>query len=236
MRDLGGLTTLDGRRTRHSRVYRSEDPFLFSQDDESELGQMGLESAVDLRTPEEVSDRGSVVWDRLRIPRHTRPLVREITLESDRRKYVDPGPTAAFYLAMLEQGRAGHRALWLSVTAASAGKSVIHCVSGRDRTGVVVALLLGFLGVQDEQIIDDYAMSAPGMERMLGWLEENRPEALADLIPDEATRRAFIVTPPETMELTLTGFRERYGSFEGYAHDLGIGHLLPTLRERLLEE
>lgn len=235
MRDLGGLRTSDGRGTRRSRVFRSEDTYLFSEDDEAVLGRMELQSAVDLRTPEEVSDRGSVVWDRLGMVRHTRPLVAEMVLGPDRSKYLEPAVTAGFYLAMLEQGRAGHGALWHSVTEASAGKSVIHCASGRDRTGLVVALLLGFLGVEDEQIIDDYAMSGPGMERMLGWLEENRLDALADLIPNEMARRAFIVTPAETMELFLGGFRERYGSFEAYAQHLGIGELLPTLRERLLE-
>ena len=235
MRDLGGLPTADGRRLRAARIYRSDDPFLFSSEDIAALASWGIDSVVDLRTAEEVSERGSSVWEQVGVEHHVVPLVEEIVMESDRGKYVDPEPIATFYLAMLEQGRAGQRKLWEAISRGSRGKQVIHCASGRDRTGIVVAILLGFLGVPDDQIVEDYALSAAGMERMLAWLEEHNREALRGLIPDEPARRAFVVTPPDAMRLTLARFREQYGDFLQYAESTGIDHLLPSLRENLLE-
>jgi protein-tyrosine phosphatase len=235
MRDLGGLTTASGMHVRPHRVYRADDPFLLSRDDLVHLRGMGIDTAIDLRTSEEIADRGSAIWTELGVTHQARPLTAVLPPDEERGKYVEPAWTAALYQKMLDEGRSGHRALWDTMRQASGGRTVIHCASGRDRTGVVVALLLGLLGIDEEQIINDYALSAPGMERMLAWLTANEPGVLATLARSDSAVAAMIVTPPEAMRLFLDAFASTYGGFEGYAEQLGIDGLVPELRANLLE-
>ena len=92
---------------------------------------------------------------------------------------------------------------------------VIHCSAGKDRTGIVTALLLAIAGVTDEAIATDYARSGP---------------ALQQLATDPATASFFTPDPPseydtasETMRLFLDGVKRRYGSSESLASASGVG-------------
>jgi protein-tyrosine phosphatase len=232
MRDLGGLSTRDGHLLPHGRIYRSDDPFLISARDLDTFRELRITSVVDLRMAEEIAERGSATWQRLAVEHFAVPLVEGLPAMEDHTRYVDPDWVADLYLEMLVHGRSRHQRLWQALAHASPGRTVIHCASGRDRTAIVVALLLGFLGVDDDQIVEDYTISAVGMERMLNWLDANHPEK-AEAVT--GNRAAMVFTPPETMQLFLAGFRSRYGTFEAYADDLGVTDDVAVLRRTLLE-
>jgi protein-tyrosine phosphatase len=123
-----------------------------------------------------------------------------------------------------------HR-LWGALADAGDRPRLIHCASGRDRTAVVCAFLLEALGVDREQVLDDYEASAAGMVRLLAHLDEHHPTAAA---MSEGNRYSFVRTPRECMAAFLEAMDERWGSPVAYLEQLGVGPELERLREDLL--
>lgn len=169
-RDLGGLRTVDGRTVRPGLVLRSDTLQALTAADVAYLVQeLGLELVVDLRVgPEAVEQgRGPLVDTPvcyLNAPlRDLSPVAGLAPDEQARRFYLD-------HLAAPESALA----TVVRVVCAQAGHPLlVHCAAGKDRTGLVVALLLRLLGVRDSDIIADYLRTAANMERIvhrfLGW-------------------------------------------------------------------
>jgi protein tyrosine/serine phosphatase len=233
VRDLGGLPTLDGRQVRPGLLFRADDPHLATDADAAALAALGIASVIDLRTPSEVEQRGIRRWDELGVRRYALPLWREVPGTDHGFKYHDPRLTAELYAVMHEDNLESHPRLWNALAEATAqGPTVIHCASGRDRTGILVALLLSLLGVEVDRIVEDYAMSATGMTRMLAHLEAiHSADALASVNLD---KEAMVLTPPEAMAHFLDRVRTHHGGMEGYAAAIGITETAPVLREQLL--
>ena len=112
--------------------------------------------------------------------------------------------------------------------------AVIHCSAGKDRTGLVAAALLGVLGVNDEDIVRDYALTARYMPGLLDhwWkndskTESNRYQRLPPYIYDAR---------PESMEHVLDTLNRRYGGMRGYVRRHGgDAALIHNLEKALLE-
>jgi len=116
----------------------------------------------------------------------------------------------------------GDRALGESLRLFGAGETypaVFHCAAGKDRTGILAALVLGLLGVPDEEIAEDYALSRDGMVRMIEWVKENVPEARERL---SAAPTALMSAEPDTILALLDHIRAEQGSLEGYVLTLGV--------------
>jgi protein-tyrosine phosphatase len=117
--------------------------------------------------------------------------------------------------------------------ATSEGATVVHCTAGKDRTGVAVALLLSFLGVDDVTVAEDYALSQEHYSApLLAELEVRFAELDADL--DRV--RAFFEAQPAVMRGLLADLRARFGSAEDYlAGPAGVSREdLDRVRDRLL--
>jgi protein-tyrosine phosphatase len=109
----------------------------------------------------------------------------------------------------------------------AAAPVVVHCVAGKDRTGVVCALTLASLGVSDDDIDADYTRSSAGNQRFVAWARANgKPEL--EMLP-------WFYSPPGTMKLFLTELREQHGSVESYLRRAGLSRAeLTALRTHLL--
>ena len=106
---------------------------------------------------------------------------------------------------------------------------VVHCVAGKDRTGIVCALTLAVLGVADADIAADYALSTEASERFSAWVAATMPDAEEPHLP-------FLASPAEAMTLFLAELREGYGSVEGYLRHAGVTDVqLDALRDHLLD-
>ena len=130
-------------------------------------------------------------------------------------------------------GRAAPRlAAVLEVVAYASEPAVFFCAAGKDRTGVVAALLLGTLGVSDDDIARDYSLTSdvmPGiLERARRW-----SSAAGD---DLSFPPQVYGAEPETMLAVLSQIRREHGSVLGYAIDAGLDiNGVEALRGMLLE-
>ena len=97
--------------------------------------------------------------------------------------------------------------------------AIVHCTAGKDRTGVVVALLLSVAGVDDETIVNDYALTGANLTEE--WMEARRADASRYGLTWEALSPA-LETPPGAMRATLAHLREQYGDASGYLVSIGV--------------
>jgi len=102
---------------------------------------------------------------------------------------------------------------------------LVHCTHGKDRTGIVIALALAVVGVDEEQICQDYAKSTEGLLKIHAKMIEEL--AVNGLDP------CFAETPYSVMKATFAYIKERYGSVDGYIRHIGFGanscHRLKTI-------
>ena len=237
VRDLGGLRTADGRRTRQGAVVRADNIGRLTDAGWHALERHGVTRVVDLRWPEELAEDQ---------PRDVDIEVVHVSVLGESWNE-DPGYVARLdahldsvddvaehyawsYLDFLERFRDRFGRAFAAVAEAD-GAVVIHCAGGKDRTGLLSALLLRVAGVPSNEIARDYAVSGPN-------LAPSRAHQLAQIADDVARRRMekLFETPAEAMERVLSALEERYGSVEGYLRTAGVTDAqLERVHERLAE-
>jgi protein-tyrosine phosphatase len=215
-RDLGGLPTVDGGTVRRGVVFRADGVHRLSGDDLDVARGLGLRTVIDLRTLGEV-DRGRFPED-LGVRWHHLPILGEMWSE---RELVATDGAARFlrdrYLDMLVEGRDSiAQAIGL---VADEGPTLFHCAAGKDRTGIMAAVLLGLVGVSHEDIALDYHLSAAAMTAFSAWVTATYPDAVDAMSQQPAE---YMEAPAEAMHLVLERIDEQHGSMAGLAADLGI--------------
>jgi hypothetical protein len=158
-RDVGGIPTRTGRTLASGRFYRSGDlTQLDSAVADAFARAIGLRTVIDLRTSVERNEHGtclfSPTYNRWHCPLFERVLPQWVAPADD-----SPVATATRYLEMLRDGTDRLVEIVRTLGERDAQPFIIHCLAGRDRTGIVVACLLDVLGVTDDAIASDYALS-----------------------------------------------------------------------------
>jgi len=161
LRDLGGLSTESGLTTQPGRLLRSESPHTLSEAGLRALLDLGIGAVVDLRTESERERRPSPLveagFNTLHAPIFT-----------DDEYYPDHLSTAAeVYCWWLHERTAGIAKAMTAVADAPSAPILVHCHAGKDRTGVIVGLILRLAGVSIDAIADDYAVSGVQLAEML---------------------------------------------------------------------
>ena len=233
VRDLGGLRAADGREVRRGRVYRADGVNRLDGPDLEAARALGLRTVIDLRTLGEVERRGRFPVEHLPVAWHHLPMIQGMWSEQD--LVATEGPVAFLrdrYLEMLiEGGTAIVRALEL---VAEEPPALFHCAAGKDRTGVLAAILLGLLEVPAEDIAHDYHLSAAAMESFTEWIRRSFPDAL-DAMTDQP--REYLEAPAEAMHAFLDEVDRRHGSMAGLVDDLGLDRsVVERLQATLLVE
>ncbi|HEX4819726.1 MAG TPA: tyrosine-protein phosphatase [Acidimicrobiales bacterium] len=226
-RDLGGYATADGRAIKWRTVFRADGIHRLTLE---ELASLDVRTVLDLRTPEEL-ERGRCEHDSIGF--HHLPILQTPWTELEFEGELDAVTFLADrYVEMLDEGRESIARAVRILGDESSLPLVFHCAAGKDRTGVVAAVLLGVLGVADDDIADDYSLSRLGMTRFREWIIENFPEA-ADAMSKQPD--AFLAAPAEAMHLFLERVRATFGSFEDYVVGLGVEDAsLDAVRSNLL--
>lgn len=188
-RDLGGLATADGRTTRHGVVFRSSGlEELTDADVRYLIDDIGLKTVFDLRSPDDIEAADVLVATGIRVVNH--PIVRDGASTSLRRPLRSDGrvDVPRVYRTFIEASAASIATIFTELVD-GATPAVFHCAAGKDRTGVVAALLLGAVGVTREEIVADFMASASVLDEVTAYLQ--RRPAYADVV---------LRLPPGTMD------------------------------------
>jgi protein tyrosine/serine phosphatase len=219
-RDLGGYTIGSGRTVRWGLVYRADGIHRIEGADLARVAALGIRTVLDLRTRGELTDHGRVAAESMNASYHHLPLLEKIwerdllAAELDAVEFL-----AGRYLAMLDQGAASIVSALDTMADAERLPVVFHCSAGKDRTGVLAAVLLSVLGVSDDDIAADYALSRTAMREMAEWVRTERPESYETM---SAQPPAFLDAPPLAMRRFLALARTTYGSLTEYVADAGF--------------
>jgi protein-tyrosine phosphatase len=228
-RDLGGYAAGVAARTRWRVLFRADGLGELTEPDIEVMRALGIRTVIDLRSGHEL-ERGRFDVDAHPVAFHHFPFIDQLpdAQEFDRR----PGLLGSQYLEMLSDAGGQILAALEVLAAPGALPAVFHCTAGKDRTGVLSAIVLSLLGVDEATVVADYALSGAAMERLRAKLILKYPEG-RDTI--ENIDEVFSADPAQ-MEQLLDHLRAEYGSVDTYVAALGAGPgMLAGLRAGLLE-
>lgn len=231
-RDIGGFRRDDGRETRWRSMIRSDNLSRLTEEGRAALVEHGVRTIIDVRAPSELlidpppfaepDPQTGVAY--LNLPFFTNA---ELAASP-----VNDAPTVAeSYTLMLHHFAPRVAAIMRGIACAAEGGVVVHCHSGKDRTGLIVALLLSLIGVPDDVIAADYALSSV-------YLRPATDAWIASGVGDRAERETQVAkyaTRPETMLRVLKHLTGLYGGAEGFLLESGVKpEDLARLKMRLL--
>ncbi|TMR24198.1 tyrosine-protein phosphatase [Nonomuraea turkmeniaca] len=229
-RDVGGYATRDGRTVQWQRLYRADSLGWLAGDDLTAFRALRVRTVIDLRHSFEVDKAG-------RVPETEGQSYHNLPIEGrrwDTAVYHEgigvPRYLADRYLEVTEDGVENLRTALETIASADNAPVVIHCAAGKDRTGILAALVLSLAGVDEDDIVADYALTGLATERFIAdWQRRH---------PGEPLWPGFGLAPAETMSLFLTDLAARHGSVEEYV--TRVLQVSPAtigeLREHLLTE
>lgn len=216
VRDLGGYETLDGQITQFVRVFRSDIPFHLSEEDLYKLTSRGIHTIIDLRSPGEQEETPDP-YRTCGVFTHYSYSFSDGNANPER-----PEDVPVIYHQLLSDF---HNIRRVMEQIAQDGPILYHCAAGKDRTGIISALLLWNAGVSLEDILADYQVSYTYIRQRVKALLQKHPE-----YPPFTGR-----SDSEFMEITLQQFTEKYGTVQDYFRLVGLEETtILRLREKLL--
>jgi protein-tyrosine phosphatase len=242
-RDLGGYETLDGGRLKWGRLYRSGKLSTLSDDDLHRLKRLGLTLVCDFRHLVEQELEPTRLYAGHAVTRASLPVTPgslQSFIEGLHRGVIDVKDSAQLMQSINREFVSGHLpryAEMFRLLLLEDQPVLIHCASGKDRTGFGAALILDVLGVEEDQIIQDYLLSNrylpidEQVERLSQELRDRSGQALP-----EKVLRPLLELRPEYLAACFDEIRARYESREHFyesALDLDQ-RKLARLRERYL--
>ncbi|MFD9049159.1 tyrosine-protein phosphatase [Streptomyces zaomyceticus] len=231
-RDLGGYRTVDGGTVRWETLYRSDSLAKLADAgpaDREAFRALNVTTVIDLRYPWEIAAKGrlpeteGISWHNLSIEH--RPYD-QAEIDPD----LDPWRHLADRFAEVAEDGAVELRTALEVIAAADGPLVFHCASGKDRTGLLAAVVLALVGVPDEEILADFALTELATERLVADWRASHPGR-------ELRWPGYGRAPADVIRLFLADLRARYGSVDAYV----TGHVgldpsvVTALRTRLVD-
>ncbi|WP_171165698.1 tyrosine-protein phosphatase [Streptomyces sp. I05A-00742] len=228
-RDMGGYRTRDGAAVRWGRLYRSDSLGKLRGEDWDRFLKLGIGTVIDLRYPWEIDAKG-------RVPEHSSLTYHNLSIEHRPYDQAALGPDidtgrylADRYLEVAHDGVEELRRSLQVIAAAEDRPVVFHCASGKDRTGLLAAVVLTLLDVAEADIVEDFTLTGLATERLVADWRAGNPGR-------ELTWPDYGRAPAEVMTLFLAGLTERHGSVRAYAEKLlgADDTLVAALRRNLL--
>lgn len=232
VRDLGGYTAA-GAQTQWRRILRADALRRLQADGVAELYDAGVRTVIDLRQDNELETAPN--------PFREHPGVSYVNI-SLFDKLVPPGMGGSagpadvllgLYILALAERQAAIEQVLSAIANAGHGVVLFHCTAGKDRTGIIAALMLAAAGVERQLILDDYALTGPMIAPMIDELVAGAVARGADV----ASFTPLLASAPETMQAMLEHVDERYGSVIAYLELIGLdAAAVDRLRARLVDE
>jgi protein-tyrosine phosphatase len=235
-RDLGGLRSADGRTVRPGRVLRGDSPHRLTPDDVAVLAAIGVRTVLDMRSEAEVDllpatplpAGGEIVHTPWRPP----ASIPEILGGIAEKRFL---PLADLYEWFVD-ANLDYLATMFRVFAAPERHAVLfHCYAGKDRTGIVAAILLDVLGVPAPDIVADYTATDDHRKRFAELTDSDATELDFHLHDRAKVNPDLIFSPPKQMVDFLAIVARRWGSGEGLVRAAGLDdEQISSLRDNLL--
>jgi protein-tyrosine phosphatase len=218
-RDIGGYRTQDGKHVRWNRVYRASRFSNLSTEDAQTLTNMGIHLVCDLRT------KGEVVAEPDKLPDGIQHL--HLPAESSANRWLELGRMMfdaeylpnlllnAYRTVMIDQNPQIFAEIFRRLADEQNYPMVIHCAAGKDRAGIITAMILSFLGVPDEVIIADYTLSNHHYE----FFRTTTQKVMLQLQMFGVSERDFdylLIADGRLMQQALEHVHEHYGTVENY--------------------
>jgi protein tyrosine/serine phosphatase len=177
-RDMGGMMTQSGKKTAYKRFIRSDSPEALSGNSVDELIAYSVRTVIDLRSSSEIERTGNPFINRSEILFRNIPL---IAFDPDDRNdplmsYLVQNNLGHLYILMLEHSRDAVLEVFRTVATAPEGAIVFHCMHGKDRTGLIAALLYLLAGVSKDDIVRNYETSFENIRPLVDPLLEIMPQ------------------------------------------------------------
>lgn len=235
-RDLGGYDVGAGRRTRWGRLYRSDSLADLTDADLLLLRKLGLATLIDFRLPIErtrqpnrlPADAGIETVEIGFVPEGTLDMMRGV-VEGTLDDAAAERALIRNYRLMPVAHQREYARMFAHIEAAAGRPLLIHCTSGKDRTGFGAALILFALGASREVVLEDFALSDRYRRDLTALFAPQTSPALLDVL---------MSAPPRFLEAALAAIDETYGSSEAYLEQaLGLNdQRRARLRDWLTEE
>ena len=249
LRDVGGWPTRDGGRVVTGALYRSTDLSRLSGPDVAAFAGLGIRSVFDLRTAGEraaAPDRlpeGTVYHaldvledSTMAVPANLMALLADpptATAALTGQRVTDLFDSAYREIIGLPSARAAYRTLFCDLAGGHQLPALVHCTTGKDRTGWAAAALLMLLGVSAEDVMAEYLLTndllLPALQPMFDQFRDAGGDPTV-LVPVFGVDPAYLAAGLDEMA-------SRFGSIEGYfSHGLGLdAATLDALRATFLE-
>lgn len=200
-RDLGGYTIENGRYTKFDGYIRSECPAKLNDEDVALLRDKHITTIIDLRQDDAIQE----------LPCHfaTEPgfFYHNIPMHIDLAAFSKAETVPLFYMGMVNHAPSMQQIF--KIIAAAPGGVLYHCSAGKDRTGVISAILLKLAGVAETDIVADYCVSQVFLQPLYAKLALDHP--------------AFMTaSDPAYMQGFLALFQEKFGGAAAYLQSLGL--------------
>ncbi len=233
LRDVGHYATRDGGTVQPGRLFRCG-----ALHDVPALGHLGIRTVLDLRSDTEI-ERDAKACGPIReqdgVVRVSMPLIPPNVNGLSVSEYLDsivgPGISGRRYYKYLEVAGTNIRGAIELFGRPDAFPAVINCTAGKDRTGVMVALLLDLVGVPRATIVEDYDLSNRATLQLVKHIQT---VSEVEFEPTESDLARF-GAPPEAMDGMLGSLHEEHGSAEAYLRGLGVDdRVLSAIKDALL--
>ena len=219
-RDVGGYPTKDGGAIKQGILIRSDNLSHLTPVGRAALIDCGVRTIIDVRSPNELNidpppfsppnpEPNAPTYHNLSLFVWTDP-VREMF---DQAESLDET-----FCLVLDHFKTNVAIIVRAFAEAPDGGVVVHCHAGKDRTGLIVALLLTVAGVSEVIITTDYAESAQHQQPLYDQIVEmagDDPEKLAKMLPE-------LEAPPERMAVVFAHLKQTYGGVKSYLRECGV--------------
>ena len=236
-RDLGGYPTASGATTKWRTLFRADGLHRLRAAADIEIVQtFGLKSVIDLRTKREQQEQGIFPLDDIEVDFHHVSIVDATWSDSKETPQIeDPVEFLVWgYRDLLEIGSEKFALAMKILSDQENVPAVFHCAAGKDRTGVLAALILSTVGVADDIICADYGLTQRSIEKTISWAKLHYPEM--------ATRwteinPVYLAAEPQAMQVILNDLVSAHGSVINYVRSLGVSESeIQSLSALLLEQ
>lgn len=216
VRDLGGYGSDLGVGTKWHVFLRADDLSQLTEEEQEFLMDYGVKTIIDLRSSEEVADKPNVFASSDRIRYIPIPLLHEEDGRSPFPEDYDDFTFDKMYIGVIDNCPTNVARVFKSIGENIAGGGLLfHCTAGKDRTGVIAALLLDLVGVRREDIITNYEISHSNIKSIIDKIKYVSPE-----IP-----LTVFNSMPVNIDIFLTHLHSRYGGALAYLRYIGVSDL-----------